>query len=81
LITQRKFDNLTKAERGGLTDDDKAGFIKRQLVETRQITKHVARILDERFNTETDENNKKIRQVKIVTLKSNLVSNFRKEFE
>lgn len=81
LITQRKFDNLTKAERGGLTDDDKAGFIKRQLVETRQITKHVARILDERFYTETDENNKKIRQVKIVTLKSNLVSNFRKEFE
>ncbi|EMC49247.1 hypothetical protein SMU102_06723 [Streptococcus mutans S1B] len=81
LITQRKFDNLTKGERGGLTDDDKAGFIKRQLVETRQITKHVARILDERFNTETDENNKKIRQVKIVTLKSNLVSNFRKEFE
>ncbi|BAH87720.1 hypothetical protein SmuNN2025_0694 [Streptococcus mutans NN2025] len=81
LITQRKFDNLTKAERGGLTDDDKAGFIKRQLVETRQITKHVARILDERFHTETDENNKKIRQVKIVTLKSNLVSNFRKEFE
>ncbi|WP_057491067.1 type II CRISPR RNA-guided endonuclease Cas9 [Streptococcus orisasini] len=81
LITQRKFDNLTKAERGGLTDDDKAGFIKRQLVETRQITKHVARILDERFNTKLDENNKKIRQVKIVTLKSNLVSNFRKEFE
>ncbi|MGT2925018.1 type II CRISPR RNA-guided endonuclease Cas9 [Streptococcus caviae] len=81
LITQRKFDNLSKAERGGLTDDDKAGFIKRQLVETRQITKHVARILDERFNTKLDENNKKIRQVKIVTLKSNLVSNFRKEFE
>lgn len=50
LISQRKFDNLTKAERGGLTEDDKAGFIKRQLVETRQITKHVARILDERFN-------------------------------
>ncbi|MCT4341611.1 type II CRISPR RNA-guided endonuclease Cas9, partial [Enterococcus durans] len=42
LITQRKFDNLTKAERGGLSELDKAGFIKRQLVETRQITKHVA---------------------------------------
>ena len=81
LISQRKFDNLTKAERGGLTEDDKAGFIKRQLVETRQITKHVARILDERFNKDFDENNKRIRNVKIITLKSNLVSTFRKEFE
>lgn len=81
LISQRKFDNLTKAERGGLSDDDKAGFIKRQLVETRQITKHVARILDERYNREFDENNKRIRKVKIVTLKSNLVSTFRKDFE
>lgn len=81
LITQRKFDNLTKAERGGLTEEDKAGFIKRQLVETRQITKHVAQILDERFNTEFDGNKKRIRNVKIITLKSNLVSNFRKEFE
>lgn len=81
LISQRKFDNLTKAERGGLTDDDKAGFIKRQLVETRQITKHVARILDERFNKEFNKDKKRIRKVKVVTLKSNLVSNFRKEFE
>lgn len=81
LITQRKFDNLTKAERGGLTEEDKAGFIKRQLVETRQITKHVAQILDERFNTEFDGNKRRIRNVKIITLKSNLVSNFRKEFE
>ena len=81
LISQRKFDNLTKAERGGLTDDDKAGFIKRQLVETRQITKHVARILDVRFNKEFNKDKKRIRKVKVVTLKSNLVSNFRKEFD
>lgn len=81
LISQRKFDNLTKAERGGLTDDDKAGFIKRQLVETRQITKHVAQILDARFNTKRDKNDKVIRDVKVITLKSNLVSQFRKEFK
>ncbi|MFD0844893.1 type II CRISPR RNA-guided endonuclease Cas9 [Streptococcus saliviloxodontae] len=80
LISQRKYDNLTKAERGGLTPDDKARFIQRQLVETRQITKHVARLLDERFNNEVDENNKPVRKVKIITLKSNLVSTFRKEF-
>ncbi|EGP66723.1 CRISPR-associated protein Cas9/Csn1, subtype II/NMEMI [Streptococcus sp. oral taxon 056 str. F0418] len=81
LISERKFNNLTKAERGGLDERDKVGFIKRQLVETRQITKHVARILDARFNTEVSEKNQKIRSVKIITLKSNLVSNFRKEFK
>lgn len=81
LISKRKFDNLTKAERGGLTENDKAGFIKRQLVETRQITKHVAQILDSRFNTERDENDKVIRNVKVITLKSNLVSQFRKDFK
>ena len=80
LISDRKFNNLTKAERGGLDERDKVGFIKRQLVETRQITKHVAQILDARFNTEVNEKNQKTRTVKIVTLKSNLVSNFRKEF-
>ena len=80
LISERKFNNLTKAERGGLDREDKVGFIKRQLVETRQITKHVAQILDARFNTEVTEKDKKDRTVKIITLKSNLVSNFRKEF-
>ena len=80
LISERKFNNLTKAERGGLDERDKVGFIKRQLVETRQITKHVAQILDTRYNTEVNEKNQKIRTVKIITLKSNLVSNFRKEF-
>ena len=80
LISYRKFNNLTKAERGGLDERDKVGFIKRQLVETRQITKHVAQILDARYNTEVNEEDKKNRAVKIITLKSNLVSNFRKEF-
>lgn len=80
LISYRKFNNLTKAERGGLDEHDKVGFIKRQLVETRQITKHVAQILDARFNKEVTEKDKKNRNVKIITLKSNLVSNFRKEF-
>lgn len=80
LISEHKFNNLTKAERGGLDERDKVGFIRRQLVETRQITKHVAQILDARFNTEVNEKDKKKRNVKIITLKSNLVSNFRKEF-
>lgn len=72
-ISQRKYDNLTRILRGGLTEDVKACFIKRQLVETRQITKNVARILHERFS-QTDEN------VNIITLKSSITSEFRKIF-
>lgn len=81
LISDRKYNNLTKAERGGLTEEDKKTFIRRQLVETRQITKHVARILDERFNHEKNESGEPIRKVRVITLKSKLVSDFRKKFE
>lgn len=81
LISKVKFDRLTKSQRGGLTDRDKEGFINRQLVETRQITKHVARILDARFNSKKDKDGKVIRDVKVLTLKSSLVSSLRKELK
>lgn len=81
LMSKRKFDYLTKAERGGLTEADKANFIQRQLVETRQITKNVANILYQRFNCKQDENGNEVEQVRIVTLKSTLVSQFRKQFQ
>lgn len=81
LMSESKYNRLTKARNGGLTDKDKEGFIHRQLVETRQITKHIARMLDERWNSNVDESGKKIYEVKIVTLKSSLVSNFRKMFD
>src|SRR5699024_807330 len=80
LMSERKFQNLTKAERGGLSENEKARFLNRQLVETRQITKHVANILDSHFNTEQDDQGKTIRDVKIITLKSSLTSQLRKEF-
>ncbi|AQP53606.1 type II CRISPR RNA-guided endonuclease Cas9 [Vagococcus penaei] len=76
LISKRKYDNLTKSERGGLTPADKEGFIRRQLVETRQITKHVAQILDSQFNDGQEDN----QAVQIVTLKSSLTNQFRKQF-
>lgn len=72
LISQTKYQRLTTSERtpdGVLTESMKAGFIERQLVETRQIIKHVARILDNRFS-----------DTKIITLKSQLVTNFRNTF-
>lgn len=75
LMSDQKFKNLTKIRTGGLKPEDKEGFIKRQLVETRQIIKHVAQILDQRFNMDEKQKN-----VKIITLKSSLVSQFRQQF-
>lgn len=69
-----------KAENGGLNANVQAKFIKRQLVETRQITKNVAQILDKQFNYKLDDNNKIIREVNIITLKSKIISDFRNEF-
>lgn len=80
LISQRKLENLTKQKKGGLTEDDKANFIKRQLVETRQITKNVASILHKRFNGD-NESETEIEKVKVITLKASLTSQFRKEFQ
>lgn len=67
LISPKKFHNLI---RNKYSDDDITGFINRQLVETRQITKHVANIL-ENFYKDT----------KIIYLKANLSHNYRKRYE
>ncbi|GKQ42139.1 CRISPR-associated endonuclease Cas9 [Companilactobacillus sp. RD055328] len=72
LISGYKLKNLTLIEKGGLTDAVKAGFMNRQLVETRQITKHVAKILDERFNTEEE------RTTDVITLKSAFANQLRR---
>lgn len=68
LITQEKFNRLTR--RTGFTDDELAGFINRQLVETRQGTKVLAAILKQ---TSPD--------TQIVYSKASNVSAFRKQFE
>lgn len=68
LITEEKYRRLTRST--PFTDDEKWGFINRQLVETRQSTKAVAQILKERY-PESD----------IVYVKAGLVSEFRQEFE
>lgn len=65
-ISPKKLANLTA---GKLTDKIKKGFINRQLVETRQITKHVANILSSYFKN-TD--------IKVLTPKAGLTSQFRK---
>lgn len=68
LISKEKYNRLVRSTE--LTTEEMAGFINRQLVETRQSTKAVATILQAMFpNTE------------IVYVKANLVSKFRKEYE
>ena len=79
-MTNKKYDNLRRNLHGGLNEKLKERFIERQLVETRQITKYVAQLLDQRLNydgngVELDE------KIAIVTLKAQLASQFRSEFK
>lgn len=67
LISEKKYNRLMRCT--PFTDDEKMGFIQRQLVETRQSTKALATIFKMRYpNTE------------IVYVKAGLVSDFRHEF-
>ena len=67
LITKEKYFRLVR--KTGFSEDEKIGFINRQLVETRQSTKVVTRILN-KFYPDT----------KVVFVKANLAADFRKEF-
>ena len=66
LISQKKYSRLVRYER--FSDKELAGFISRQLVETRQSTKAAAKILQEVFP-----------KSKLVYVKAGIVSDFRNE--
>lgn len=66
LITKKKYDRLTRTT--PLTEEELAGFIGRQLVETRQSTKVVATLLERIY-----------KDSKIVYVKANAVTEFRQE--
>ena len=68
LMTEDKYRRLTRGVE--LTDEERLGFINRQLVETRQSTKVVADLLKKRFPN-----------ADVVYVKAGLVSEFRQEFE
>lgn len=68
LITKKKLERLTR--RTEFSDDELAGFISRQLVETRQSTKILAQIL-ERALPESD----------VVYVKAGNVSDFRRHYK
>ncbi len=67
LISSKKFYRLT---RDCYKDEDIQGFINRQLVETRQITKHVANIISNLY-----------KKTKVVYLKANLSHHYREKYE
>ncbi len=67
LMSQKKYYNLIRKQ---YKTEDIDGFINRQLVETRQITKHVASILGNYYN-----------KSKILYLPVNLSHNYRKRFD
>lgn len=67
LMSAKKFHNLIREE---YNEEDINGFINRQLVETRQITKHVANILK---NLHKDTN--------IIYLKADLSHNYREKYD
>ena len=63
LISNSKFFRLNMPK---LTELNKEGFTQRQLVETRQISKHVRDFLEEEYSN-----------TKVIPMKANLVSDFR----
>lgn len=68
LMTDEKYKRLIRST--PFTNEEKLGFINRQLVETRQSTKALARIL-EKYYPET----------KVVYVKADLVSRFRHKYD
>lgn len=67
LIEKNKYERLTRVT--GFSDDELAGFIARQLVETRQSSKIVADILKKRYGSDSE----------VVYVKAGNVSMFRQE--
>ena len=66
LISEKKYERLTRVS--PLTDEELAGFINRQLVETRQSSKAVATLLKRVYD-----------EAEIVYVKAEAVSNFRRD--
>ena len=68
LISQTKYYKLIRRKMFG-TDNDREKFVQRQLVETRQITKHVTNLLKNQY-TNTD----------IYAIRGELTHNFREKY-
>ena len=67
LMSAKKYHNLIRRE---YKQDDIEGFINRQIVETRQIAKHVANIISNNY-----------KNTKVIYLSANLSHNYREKYE
>lgn len=67
LLSDKKINSLKRYK---YSDSDINGFINRQIVETRQITKHIANILNNYY-----------KKTKVIYLKASFSSDFRNKFE
>ena len=67
LMSQTKFQRLASQKQ--LSEDRVAGFVNRQLVETRQITKHLARMLTEKYHNSSTE---------VFTIRAGMSSEYRR---
>ncbi len=67
LIGAKKYNNLMRESIG---ENERRGFINRQLVETRQISKYVAVLLNQRFVNSN-----------VVTIRAELSHNFREKYK
>lgn len=70
LISLRKYNNLSCET--DFTRGEKIGFINRQLVETRQISRHVTNLINKCYEKEG---------VRVVAIKAGLVNDFKKAFD
>ena len=68
MVSDKKYERLTRTTK--FTDEELAGFISRQIVETRQSTKAVATLLKEMLS-----------ETEIVYVKAGLVSDFRHTYD
>lgn len=69
LVSDEKYRRLTRST--PFTDNEKEGFINRQIVETRQSTKAVCHILEQKYQSEN---------TRIVYVKAGKVSDFRHKY-
>lgn len=75
FISERKYHNLTRKE---FNEKDIEGFINRQLVETRQITKHVANLLNNLYNKGENVSSEK---TVVQFINANISHNYREKYE
>ncbi|MGL5869587.1 type II CRISPR RNA-guided endonuclease Cas9 [Clostridium chrysemydis] len=70
LISQKKYNNLINSAKP-FSEEMEHSFINRQLVEVRQITKHIVNLLNRRYKREGTS---------VYCIKTELVNNFKKQF-